>query len=127
MMLDFEEPGWVIISITDNVKTILNDAPKDMNGKAATPAVAHLFKANNVDPKLLPPEKKEIFVHLVKQGLYLTQWGHPDIRTAISFLCGQLVKPDWDDYKTLTCLIQYLHETNYMALVLGMDETECVC
>ena len=32
----------------------------------------------------------------------------------ISFLCGRLVNPDWDDYKKLTKLIQYLCETIFM-------------
>ena len=85
MTLDFSVRGRVTIKMSDYVKTMLNDAPASMDGKAATPAAAHLFKVNTDDPKLLTKEKKEMFVHLVMQGLYLSQRGRPDIRMAISF------------------------------------------
>ena len=95
-----------------------------MDGNAATPTVTHLFKINTDNPKLLCKEKKELFVHLVMQGLYLSQRGRPDIRTAISFLCSRLNCPDEDDFKKLSRLIRYLHHTLYMCLVLGKDDTE---
>ena len=69
MTLDFSERGQVVIKMSDYVKTMLNDAPASMDGKAATPAAAHLFKVNTEDLKLLNKEKKELFVHLVMQGL----------------------------------------------------------
>ena len=83
----------------------------------ATPAAAHLLKVNDKDLKPLTADKKEIFVHLVMQGLYLRQRGRSDICSVISFLCGRLLNADWNDYKKLTRLIQYLHEIIYMALV----------
>ena len=126
MTLDFSERGRVVIKMSDYVKTMLNDAPASMDGKAATPAAAHLFKMNTEDLKLLNKEKKELFVHLVMQGLYLRQRGRPDIRTAISFLCGHLTCPDKDDYKKITRLIWYLQHTLYMCLVLGTDNTNSV-
>ena len=68
-------------------------------------AAAHLFKMNSEDPKMLGDKQKKIFVHLVMQGLYLSQRGRPDIRTTILFLCGRLHNPDEDDYKKLTRMI----------------------
>ena len=110
----------------DYVKTMLSDAPSSMDGKAATPAAAHLFKINTVNPKLLDHERKDLFVHLVMQGLYLSQRGRPNIRTAISFLCSCLKCPDEDDNKKLTRLIQYLRHTLHICLVLGKDDTDVV-
>ena len=126
MTLDFSERGWVVIKMSDYVKTMLNDAAASMDGKAATPAAAHLFKVNTKDPKLLNKEKKELFVHLVMQSLYLSQCRQPDIRMAISFLCSRLTCPDEDDYKKLTRLIRYLRHTLYMCLVLGKDSTNSI-
>ena len=126
MTLDFSVPGQVTINMSDYVKTMLNDAPASMDGKAATPAAAHLFKVNTNDPKLLTKEKQEMFVHLVMQGLYLSQRGQPDIRTAISFLCSRLNCPDEDDYKKLTRLIRYLRHTLYLCLVLGKDTSDSI-
>ena len=126
MTLDFSERGKVVVKMDDYVKTMLNDAPSSMDGKAATPAAAHLFKINTVDPKPLDQARKDLFVHLVMQGLYLSQRGHPDIRTAISFLCSRLKCPDEDDYKKLTRLIRYLRHTLSICLVLGKDDTGVV-
>ena len=52
------------------------------------------------------------------QGLYLSQRGRPDIRTAIAFLCTQLNNPDEDDYKKLTRLVRYLRGTKDLILTL---------
>ena len=123
MTLDFSERGKVVVKMDDYVRTMLNDAPSSMDGKAATPAAAHLFKINTVDPKPLDQARKDLFVHLVMQGLYLSQRGRPDIRTAISFLCSRLKCPDEDDYKKLTRLIRYLRHTLSICLVLGKDDT----
>ena len=126
MTLDFSQKGKVVVKMDDYVKTMLNDAPSSMDGKAATPATAHLFKVNTVDPKPLDQARKDLFVHLVMQGLYLSQRGRPDIRTAISFLCSRLKCPDEDNYKKLTRLIRYLRHTLSICLVLGKDDTGVV-
>ena len=126
MTLDFSKRGRVVVKMYNYVRNMLNDAPASMDGKAATPAAAHLFKENTENPKLLGKHKKELFVHLVMQGLYLSQRGQPDIRTAISFICSHLTCPDEDDYKKLTRLIWYLRHTLYMCLVLGKDNTDSV-
>ena len=97
-----------------------------MDGKAATPAAAHLFKINTENPKPLDKERKDLFVHLVMQGICLSQRGRPDIRTAISFLHSCLKRPDKDDYKKLTRLIRYLQHTLHMCLILGKDDTDIV-
>ena len=91
MTLDFSEKGMVMVKMHDYVKTKLNNSPSSMDGKAATPAAVHLFKVNTENPKLMGKEKKDLFVHLVMQGLYISQHRWPDIRTAISFLCSGLM------------------------------------
>ena len=101
---------------------MLQDAPDEMKGTATTPAAPHLFKVNNKDPQLLGAEKKKIIVHLVMQGLYLSQWGRPDIRTAIAFLCRRLHSPDEDDNKKLTRMMQYLHGTKDLILMLRASD-----
>jgi len=73
MTFDYSTKGEVNISMADYVKLILHDVPKDMGGTSATPAGNHLFKANEKDPELLLPDKKEVFVHIVRQMLYLSQ------------------------------------------------------
>ena len=73
MTLDFRTKGEVQICMEHYIDMMLQDAPEEMKGTATTPAAPHLFKVNNKDPQLLGPEKKKIFMHLVIQGLYLSQ------------------------------------------------------
>ena len=105
MSLDFHTKWEVQIDMQHYIDMMLQDAPEDTDGVSNTPAAAHLFKMNSEHPNTLGDKQKKIFVHLVMQGLYLSQRGRPDIWTAISFLCGWLHIPDEDDYKKLTRMV----------------------
>ena len=72
-----------MVKMSTYAKNMLNDTPPSMDGKVATPAGGHLFKQNEENPKIFDKERKQFFVHLVMQGLYLSQRGRPDIRTAM--------------------------------------------
>ena len=122
MNLDFRVKGEVRIDMEHYIDMMLQDAPEDMDGISNTPAAAHLFKVDSDSPRLLDEERKKIFVHLVMQGLYLSQRGRPDIRTAIAFLCGRLHNPDEDDYKKLTRMIWYLRGTKSLTLILQAND-----
>ena len=126
MSLDFGTEGEVRIGMEHYIDMMLHDAPKEMDGISSTPAAAHLFKTNPEDPKLLGEERKKIFVHLVMQGLYLSQRGRPDIRTTIAFLCSRLNIPDEDDYKKLTRLVRYLRGTKDLVLTLRANNDSIV-
>ena len=126
MSLDFRHKGEVRINMEHYIDMMLRDAPQEMDGTSNTPAAAHLFKTNPEDPKLLGEEKKQIFVHLVMQGLYLSQRGPPDIRTAISFLCSLLQNPDKDDYKKLTWLVRYLRGSKELILTLRANNDDII-
>ncbi|MDG7001629.1 MAG: hypothetical protein JRN15_21230, partial [Nitrososphaerota archaeon] len=122
MQLDYSHQGEVKITMGDYTKLILQDVPEDMRkGTAATPAGNHLFRVNEKDPQQLGAEEKETFVHIVMQLLYLSQRARPDIRTAVSFLCGRLNRPDSDDYKKLCRVIKYLRGTIDLPLRLCGD------
>ena len=51
MNLDFRTEGEVRIDMEHYIDMMLHDAPEDMDGVSTTPAPAHLFKTNSVDPK----------------------------------------------------------------------------
>ena len=122
MSLDFCTKGEVQIDMEHYINMMLQDAPEDMEGVSNMAASAHLFKMNSEDPKMQGDKQKKIFVHLVMQGLYLSQRGRPDICTTISFLCGWLHNPDEDDYKKLTRMIQYLRGTKGLILTLWAND-----
>jgi hypothetical protein len=122
MVLDYSNAGEVSITMIDYIKMILREIPDDMKGTATTPAGNHLFVINQ-QPVCLKGQCKDLFVHLVMQLLYLSQRARPDIRTAISFLCGRLKSPDEDDYKKLSQVMKYLQGTIDLPLIVKADDT----
>jgi hypothetical protein len=122
MQIDFTNIGEVRVDMSDYVRNVLHYAPPDMKGTAVTPACSYLFQVNP-DGVKLSQEKKNQFVHMVMQLLYLSQRGRPDIRTAIAFLCGRLRHPDQDDYNKLGRVIKYLRGCTDLPLVLKADGT----
>ena len=124
MKLDFAHHGVVLMTRVDYIKLILQEVPEDMrNGTTATLAGNHLFKVNKTDPDELSSMQAEVFVHIIMQLLYLSQRARPDIRTAVSFLCSWLNRPDKDNYKKLCWVIKYLHGTLDLPLKLSGDGT----
>ena len=124
LQLDYSQCGEVRIMMVDYTKLILQDVPDDMKkGTAVTPAGNNLFRVNKNDPEELCIVQTEIFMHIVMQLLHLSQRARPDIRTAVSFLCSCLNKPDMDNYKKLCRLIKYLCRTLDLPLRLSWDST----
>ena len=73
MSLDFRSEGEVRVDTEHYIDMMLRDAPKEMDRTSKTPVAAHLSKTNQKDPEPLGEEQKKIFMHLVMQGLYLSQ------------------------------------------------------
>ena len=121
MTLDFSSPGEIQVKMLDYVDMVLSDLPKEMTGRAATPAANHLLKVNEKTSVFLDNTKRELFVNLVVQLLYLSQRARPDLRTTISFLCGRMQAPDVDDYKKLGRVLKYLRSTKDLLLILSAD------
>jgi hypothetical protein len=123
MTLYFTRPGQVTITMIDYIKMMCMDLPQDMIGRAATPAANHLFTIDTMDPPYLDKARTDFYVHLTMQLLFLSQRARPDIRTAVSFLCGRLKKPDMHDYKNLFRVMKYLQSTIDLLLNLVADDT----
>jgi hypothetical protein len=83
MTLDFSDPGQVTVTMIDYIKMICMDLPKDMIGRAATPAANHLFQIDDENVAPLDKDRANLFVHLMMQLLFLSQRAHPDVRTAV--------------------------------------------
>jgi hypothetical protein len=94
-----------------------------MIGTAATPAANHLFRVDDENAAPLDKNTADLFVHLTMQLLFLSQRARPDIRTAISFLCGRIQNPNDHDYKKLARVMKYLQSTIDLPLVLSADGT----
>ena len=87
--------------MSDNIRGIISELPKDMIGKSETPVAKHLFDINKDNLVKLNDEQAEFFHHATMQCMYLIQCGRPDICMAISFLSSRVRCPNEDDYKKL--------------------------
>jgi len=71
---------------------------------------------------LLPEYRVPLFNLLVEMLLYICQSTWQDIQTAVAFLCTRIKRPDTDDYKKLTKLMQYLQVTSKITMTIETDE-----
>lgn len=92
MTLDFSVDGKCAIRMDDYVARVLDEAPREMEGHAETPAGEHLF---NVNPQGSPLSSadKDTFHTFVAKLLFLGKRARPDILTAVSFLCTRTQAP----------------------------------
>ena len=120
MTIDFSEKGKVKFIMYDYIENLLDEAPADMSGHAATPAALHLFTINE-DAEKLSDADSDKFHHLTAKLLYLSKRARPDLQTAVAFLCKRVKQPDVDDWKKLSRCIRYLRGTKELVLTLEAD------
>ena len=121
MVIDYIEEGKVKISITDYIKSIVNESPEEMKGVANTLAANHLFEIND-NPILLDPIKAKTFHNIVAKLLFACKRARLDISTGVAFLCTRVQMSDEDDWKKLERMIRYLRNTSELYLTLEGDE-----
>ena len=67
--------------------------------------------------------KKQLFHTMTAKALFLCKRARPDIMTTVAFLTMRVQKPDEDDWKKLTRMIQYLNGTKDLVLTLSDTKT----
>jgi len=97
-----------------------------MNDESATPAASHLFEINSESPVLLEKNKIELLCHITAKLLFLCKRAHPNIQTAVAFLCTWVKAPDTDNDQKLACIIKHFRGTVNMPLVLEADNVQVV-
>lgn len=117
MTLDYRVAGKCIVTMDTYMLESINEAPKDMDGLAETPASEHLFTVDSTAEKLAKDES-DTFHSLTAQLLFLGKRARPDIQTAVAFLCMRVKDPDIDHYKKLAQVIKYLHKYPKIPLML---------
>ena len=119
MLLDYSTPGEVKIDMRDYVKDMLEDFPKDLDGKVASVANEHLFDTSK--GKKLGPLKQEAFHTTVAKALFLTMRARPDIRLVVAFLCTRVQEPTTYDWAKLVRMMNFLQSTKDECLTLASN------
>lgn len=125
MTIDFSSKGKVVITMNDYIKRLLDEAPEDFSGEAATPAGKHLFDTDEGSTKL-EKDRAAVFHHLVARSVFLCKRARPDIQLAVGFLTTRVKSPDQHDWKKLRRMLQYLRSTADLQLTLEADNSNVV-
>jgi hypothetical protein len=134
MMLDFATSKIVkvtmlkyvdeIIGSWDKACSELNDRYKAMSGckRIATAAPNDLFKVDE-DVVKLDQARAKAFHNITAKGIYVTKRARPDISLSIAFLTTRVKEPDIDNWRKLCHLVEYLHSTREVPLILTANGT----
>ena len=99
MDFEFIDDRSLEVSMFQYLYRIIDEFQELITGKAATPAVDHLFSVRDADEaKYLPEEKAILFHHTTAQLLLLSSRVRRDIQTDVSFLTTRVKKPDEEDW-----------------------------
>ena len=120
--LDYSSPGKVIVDMKQYIDKVLAEAPLDIRGVAQTPAGELLFKLNP-ECKCLDAPSTMLFHHLVACLLFSSKRARPDILMAVAFLTIWVQAPNWDDYKKLAKVLNYLCTTRDLVLTQEASNT----
>jgi hypothetical protein len=126
MTIDYSKAGRVMkFTMNDYVKNLIEDAPEDMTGTAATPGAHHLFTVND-DAEKLSSKMSDKYHQMTAKLLYLSKRARPDIQPTVAFMCTRVKNPDVDDWKKLGRCIRYLRGTDDIFLTLEAENTGMV-
>jgi hypothetical protein len=125
MTLDYSEPGFVKLDMTDCVNKILDEMSEEMDCTATSPAAAYLFQiVEGIEP--LNERTSEFFHATAAKLLFLCKRGRPDIQTTIAFLCTQVQQPAKHGYNKLSRVIKYLRKTSGLVLCLSAENLNII-
>jgi len=139
MDLDFSTPGQWVITMFNYIDDILaawkaaaqipdSDGYKTVGTKRkkiSSAAPENLFVVDE-DCKKLDSVKAKAFHNIVAKALYVMKRARPDISVAVALLMTPVQGPNQQDWEKLSHLMQYLHGTRDLPLVLGADGTGIV-
>jgi hypothetical protein len=115
--IDFSTPHQVSICMEKKILNLVKEFR--VTKSAATPAANHLFQHR--DLPLLPPRLQKLMRSGLAKLLFLSINTRPDILLPVNYLSTRVDKFNADDLKKLLRIIEYLHGTANMPLILKCD------
>ncbi len=113
-----------IVGSWDKACSELNDGYLAVSGckRIATAAPDNSFKVGE-DAVKLDQARAKAFHNTMAKGIYVTKRARPNISLRIAFLTTRIKGPDIDDWRKLCHLVEYLHSTRELPLILVADGT----
>jgi hypothetical protein len=122
VVMEFTNKETLDISIVTYLKNAIAGSPKEIRGKAASPAADHLFLVRDlIGTKALEEERALAFHHTVAQLLFMCTRARRDIQTAVAFLTTSVKEPDEDNCGKLKRVLKILNRTTYLKLKLSVE------
>jgi hypothetical protein len=115
------KPGCITVSMEAYLDGVLKDL--GVNGYAASPATANLFKVNKDSSRLGAKEAKKFHTTVAKL-LYLAKRTRVDALLAVAFLSTRVKAPTSQDAHKLERLLKYLSATRHHSLVIKPRENQ---
>jgi hypothetical protein len=133
--LDFSHPNQcrvTMIDYIDEIEVAYDKALKDLsdgfnavtkeNKVARTSAASDDLFIVDKDTEKLSEEGKMAFHNLIAKTLYVSKRARLDVSTAMAFLVTTRVRaPDVDDWRKLSCLMEYLRVDSLHPLILSAN------
>ena len=111
--LEFNDDGTLDVLMVNYLKRVIAEFPEMITGKAATPAVNHLFTVRDKkEAKALKEERALVFHHTVAQLLFMLTRARRDIQMAVAFLTTRVKSPDENYWGKLKRVLKYLNGTS---------------
>jgi hypothetical protein len=123
MTLDYSVDGQCKVSMIPYIQEILStykEAVPGALGKKKSAAPTNLFVVDESCVKL-EPSKAKTFHNLVAKTLFATKRARPDTCTAVAYLTTRVLDPDIEDWRKMTHMMEYLHDTQDLPLILSAN------
>jgi hypothetical protein len=121
--LEFNDDSTLNVLMVNYLKSVIAEFPEMITGKAATPAVNHLFTVRDKkEARALKEERALVFHHTVAQLVFMSTRARCNIQTTVAFLTTRVKSPDEDDWGKLKRVLKYLNGTKYLKLKLSVDD-----
>ena len=123
MHIRFNKDRTVTINMSHHVNEALATFPDTVSKATTTPAKKDLFEIDETSERLSPSDA-EVFHSITAKLLFISQRARIDVLLPVAFLCTRVSHPTEQDWEKLRRVLQYLHGTKDMELILGMDVTD---
>ena len=124
MNIEFKDNGTVHINMKDHLSEAIQDFGENVDRHVSSPAANDLFETYEETSPLLGKDKQGVFHSVTMKLSYVATRARPDIKTALSYLCKRVTKPNEKDWKKLKRVLQFVKQTIDDPLVLGADSLD---